>query len=247
MDTVIFDRSLIIDFNDIWDKCVLLLQLNKSSCERNFWIYTVFWFTFEVNCEHCGCYFRVKLIRENNYKIWILPTEIYEKLDSRLASHTEPEQPPVSQNSERAKETHYQLAPENSQNWRLWPQQAKSEAATTAAEVVLVQDQNEQQQQQLDSQDGGRPLEQKFDMAQDVVQPSQSYPQDQHEQKPPAPRGRGRPPKCLHNPQQQEKQTKGRGQGRHHKRKPDDATMQNQVPEPKRRGRGRPRKLDKWK
>ncbi|XP_058184371.1 uncharacterized protein LOC131301890 isoform X2 [Rhododendron vialii] len=166
-------------------------------------------------------------------------------LDSRLASHTEPEQPPVSQNSERAKETHYQLAPENSQNWRFWPQQAKSEAATTAAEVALVQDQNEPQQQQLDSQDGGRPLEQKFDMAQDVVQPSQSYPQDQHEQKPPAPRGRGRPLKCLHDPQQQEKQTKGRGQGRHHKRKPDDATMQNQVPEPKRRGRGRPRKPDK--
>ncbi|KAI8538915.1 hypothetical protein RHMOL_Rhmol09G0140500 [Rhododendron molle] len=166
-------------------------------------------------------------------------------LDSRLASHMEPEQPPVSQNSERAKETHYLLAPENSQNWCLWPQQAKSEAATTAAEVVLVQDQNEQQQQQLDIQDGGRPLEQKFDMAQDVVQPSQSYPQDQHEQKPPAPRGRGRPCKCLHNPQQQDKQTKGRVQGRHHKQKPDDATMQNQVPERKRRGRGRPRKLDK--
>ncbi|KAE9450934.1 hypothetical protein C3L33_17163, partial [Rhododendron williamsianum] len=177
-------------------------------------------------------------------------------LDSRLASHTEPEQPPVSQNSERARmashtEPEQPPVSQNSERARLAshtePEQppAKSEAATTAAEVVLVQDQNEQLQQQLDSQDGGRPLEQKFDMAQDVVQPSQSYTQDQHEQKPPAPRGRGRPRKCLHNPQQQEKQTKGRGQGRHHKRKPDDATMQNQVPEPKRRGRGRPRKLDK--
>lgn len=165
-------------------------------------------------------------------------------LDSRLASQMEPEQPQVCLNSERAKEKHYQLAHENSQNLHLRPRHPKSKAAkaTTASELVPSQYLNEQQQ---GCQYLGRPLKRKLDTDRAILEPSQSYPQDQHEEKPGAPRGRGRPRKCLHNPQQQEKQTKCRGQGRNPKRKPDDATMEKPVQEPKRRGPGRPRKLDK--